>query len=67
MRARIILSNCNVLICVLDHRASVVVHVQVVGGREDGDDGGEVLLGDLLVHCVSENQGKRSRMGKEED
>lgn len=49
----VVLSDRDVLVGVFEDRAAVVVHVEVVGRGEDGDDGREVAFGGLAVHRVA--------------
>lgn len=54
MSARIVLTNSNVLVCVLDDRSAVVIYIQVVRRGKHCDDGGELLRRRLSIHHVSE-------------
>ena len=47
------LSDVHHVVLVLEHRCLVVVDVQVVGGREDGDQGGESRGLALSVHSIA--------------
>lgn len=52
MRIRVVLPDRNVLIRVLEHRASILVHIEIIWRREDRDDRRKVLLGRLAVHRI---------------
>lgn len=52
VRRRVELPDRDVLVLVLDHRAFVVVDVEVVRRAEDCDDGGEFLCLGLAMHEV---------------
>ena len=58
MRRAIKLSDVHYVGFVLKHRCFVVVNVEVVGGGEDGHDGGETSCFGLAVHAVA-----RRRLG----
>ena len=47
------LSDIHHVVLVLEHGGLVVVDVQVVGGREDGDQRGETRSLTLSVHSVA--------------
>lgn len=54
MLTGVVLSDGDVLVCVLQYRAAVVVYVKVIGRREDGDDRGEFFRWCLAVHGISD-------------
>ena len=54
MGARVVLTDSDVLVRVLDDRTAVVVYVQVVRCRKHCDHRGELLRRRLSVHHVSE-------------
>ena len=54
MFRRIVLPNRNILVCIFQNSTAVVVHVQIVGRGEDGDDGRKVAFGCFAVHGVSD-------------
>ena len=47
------LSDVHHVVLVLEHRGLVIVDIQVVGGREDSDQGGEPRGLTLSVHSVA--------------
>jgi hypothetical protein len=51
---RIVLPNRDILVRVFQDSTAVVVHVQIVGRGEDGDDRRKVAFGCFAVHGVSE-------------
>jgi hypothetical protein len=53
VRRAVELANVHHVVLVLEDGGLVVVHVQVVGRREDGDEGGKGGLRALLVHAVA--------------
>jgi len=53
VRRRIVLPNRDILVRVFEDSASVVIHIEVVGRGENGNDGGEVAFGSLAVHGIS--------------
>ena len=52
MRARIVLPNRNILVRVLEDRTPILIDIEVIGRREDGDDRREVFLGCFSVHRI---------------
>jgi hypothetical protein len=54
MARAIVLPDRDILVRVLDHRAPVVVHVQIVRRAEDRDDRGKLFGRGLAVHRVSD-------------
>ena len=53
MRGCVVLSYRDTAVGVLDDCAAVVIYVEIIGGREDGDDGREAFGRRLLVHGIS--------------
>ena len=51
---------------VLEHRSFVVIHVKVVGGREDGHDRGEASRLCFAVHAISSILGLVSSNDRQE-
>jgi hypothetical protein len=52
MRARVVLPNRDILICVLEHRTPILIDIEVIGSGEDRDDRREVFLGCFSVHRI---------------
>jgi hypothetical protein len=59
MCCRIVLPDRDVLVRVFQNRAAIAIHVQVVGGGEDGDDGRKVAFGGLAIHGISMKEFRR--------
>lgn len=53
MRRRVVLANCNVFVGVFEYRSSVLVHIEIVGSREDGYYGWKIAFWGLGVYRVS--------------
>ena len=64
MRCAIELPDIHHVALVLEDRCLVVVHVEVVGRREDGHDGGETRGFGFAVHSVSGDDISTAATGK---
>lgn len=54
MRTRVVLTNSDVLVSILDYCSAVVIYIQVVRRRKYCNDGGKLLRWCLSIHHVSE-------------
>lgn len=52
MRARVVLPNSDILVCVLEHCTPILIDIEVIGSGEDRDDRREVFLGCFSVHRI---------------
>lgn len=53
MTARVELPDRDVLVCVLDDGAAIVVDIEIVGCAKDGNDRGKLFRRRFAVHHVS--------------
>lgn len=56
MAARVILPYCDVLVRIFEDGAAVVVHIQVIGRREDSDHRRELFRWGFAVHCIARSE-----------
>jgi hypothetical protein len=56
MSTRVVLSDSNVLVRVLEYSTTVMINVQVVGSRKYSDDRWEVSFRCFLVHCIPKRE-----------
>ena len=56
MRAGVILSDGDVFVSIFDDGPSVMVYVQIVWRREDGDNGGKLFGWGFAEHGVATRQ-----------
>ena len=64
IRVRLIeLTNVNDVVLIAENGTLVVIRVKVVGGREEGDHGGEARLVVLTMHPVAMTEASIGRLG----
>ena len=65
MWACVILADGDALVRVLKHSTSIVIHIEVIGCRENRDHGGELLCRGLTEHDIAAMRSAReTELGK---